>query len=419
MRRGHSLFSIALVVAASHVGCGDDTPGAPVARFPTELPPARPGVWSQYRLDAAHQGLSPPGTHLAADLVLAWRSGPYGIGDYSAPKSSPAVDDERVYVGVDDGQLVALDRRDGALVWRFQTRRHQVELETTSSLHLGIHGSPAVDSDQVYIGDYSGWLYAVDKRSGGLVWEIQLGGSIGASPVQLGDFLFIAVEYPPPDGKVFVIAASTGEVVWASPNLGHHAHASVSLDAASGLAFVGANNGVLFCFDYLHGRQRWSFQTGGPIKSTAAVVGDTVYVTSWDGKLYGLLSATGDERFQVATLVSSMSSPAVHEDRAYFANDDGVLYAVSRHDGTIVWTFATAGAIASSPTIIEESALLALGSRDQRVYLLDLSTGGLRQVLELAHPLSAVPVAVDDTLFLNDDAGTVYAFRSASADGSP
>jgi outer membrane protein assembly factor BamB len=114
-----------------------------------------------------------------------------------------------------------------------------------------------------------------------------------------------------------------------------------------------------------------------------------------------------------------MSSPAVHEDRAYFGNDDGVLYATSRHDGTVAWTFATAGAIASSPTLVQESSLLVLGSRDQRVYLLDLSTGGLRQTIALGHPLSAVPVAVDDTLFLNDDAGTVYAFRSASADGSP
>jgi outer membrane protein assembly factor BamB len=419
VRRGLASLSLAWLVAGSQIGCGDDTQGVPANLFPTEVPPARPGVWPQLRLDATHQGLSPPGTHLAADLVLAWQSGPYGIGSYSAPKSSPAVDDERVYVGVDDGQLVALDRRDGALVWRFATRRHQVELETAGTDHLGIHGSPAVDTDHVYIGDYSGWLYAVDKRAGDLVWEIQLGGSIGASPAQLGDFLFVAVEYPTPDGKVFVIAAATGEVVWASPNLGHHAHSSVSLDAASGLAFVGANNGVLFCFDYLRGRQRWSFQTGGPIKSTAAVVGDTVYVTSWDGRLYGLLGASGDERFQVATLAPSMSSPAVHEDRAYFGNDDGVLYATSRHDGTVAWTFATAGAIASSPTLVQESSLLVLGSRDQRVYLLDLSTGGLRQTIALGHPLSAIPVAVDDTLFLNDDAGTVYAFRSASADGNP
>jgi outer membrane protein assembly factor BamB len=415
VRRTLLSLSITLALAESNAACSDDAQGSRHWLFPAEVPPAPADTWPQYRLDANHQGLSPSGTGLLADLALFWQSGPHGIGTYSASKSSPAVDIDRVYVGVDDGQLLALDRRNGTVAWRFQSRRYQVERETTDSAHLGIHGSPAVDERNAYIGDYSGWLYAIDKLTGALVWEIQLGGSIGASPVLLGEFLFIAVEYPVPDGKVFVIRAQTGEVVWASASLGAHPHSSVSVDAASGLLFVGANNGVLFCFDYVRGRQQWSYPTGGAIKSTAAVVGDTVYFTSWDGKLYGILSATGEKRLELAATAASMSSPAVHEALVFFGSDDGVLRAVNHRDGSLAWAFPTLGPIVSSPTVIQDSALLAIGSRDRHLYLVDLATGGLRQAIELSNPITSVPVAVGDAVFVNDDAGTVYALRSVSA----
>ena len=37
----------------------------------------------------------------------------------------------------------------------------------------------------------------------------------------------------------------------------------------------------------------WAFKTGGPIASSATVVGGTVYVGSWDGYEYALDTATG------------------------------------------------------------------------------------------------------------------------------
>jgi outer membrane protein assembly factor BamB len=397
--------------------CGDIAPGSRGVPFPQAVPPVPAGTWPQYRLDASHQGCSPPGTGMGPDLALAWESGPYGVGNYSASKSSPAVDVDRVYVGVDDGQLLALDRRDGTVAWRFPTRRYEVERTSPSAVHLGIHGSPAIDDRRVYVGDYSGWLYAVDKATGELYWERQLGGSIGASPVLLGEFLFIAVEYPVPDGRVFVLRAETGESVWSSPNLGAHAHSSVSIAAGAGLLFVGDNSGMLSCFDYVRGRPRWFFPTGGAIKSTAAVAGDVVYVTSWDGQLYGIHVPTGEPQWAFAATAASMSSPAVQGGVVFFGAEDGVVYAVNQLDGSLAWAFPTRGAIASSPTVIQDSGLLAVGSRDRNLYLIDLATGGLRQAIELANPITSVPVAVGDTLFVNDDAGKVYAFRSIGAGG--
>ena len=405
------------LVLAGTAACGDDTQGAGDIAFPVSIAPVTEGIYPQFRLEPNHAGRSPPGTNLGATLSLAWQTEPFAIGNYSASKSSPAVDVDRVYVGVDDGQLIALDRRNGSVVWRFRSHRFEVELASTDSLHLGIHGSPALDDKNVYIGDYSGYLYAVDKLSGGLRWENRLGGSIGASPVLFGDFVFIAVEYPDPDGKVFMVRAETGEVLWSTPFLGHHPHSSVSIDAPRGLLFVGANNGTLFCFDFLERQLKWAYQTGAEIKSTAAVVGDTVYVTSWDTKLHEVLITSGQERLEYPTSGASMSSPSVYQDTVYFGSNDGLIYAVDTLDGHLKWAFQTGGPLMSSPTVMEDSGQLAIGSRDKHLYLLDLASGELRGSLELHSGVTSVPVAVGDSLFVNDDSGTVYSFRGAA--GTP
>ena len=405
-------IAILIGMLAAGPACGDDTGKFRDLTFPTSLPPVAEGTWPQYRLDPSHQGLAPPGTGLAADLALAWQSASFGIGNYSASKSSPAVDVDRIYVGVDDGELLALARADGAVLWRFRTHRYDAELVTTDAQHLGIHGSPAFDDGHVYVGDYSGYLYAVDKRDGSPVWENQLGGSIGSSPVVFGGVVFIAVEYPAPDGKVFLVRAATGEVLWSTPSLGQFPHSSVTIDAARGLLFVGANNGVLFCFDYVGRQLVWAYPTGGAIKSTAALAGDTVYVTSWDSKLHAVEIATGQVRLTYATSATSMSSPSVFADTAYFGSDDHLLYAVDIRDGHLVWAFQSEDAISSSPTVLEDAGLVAIGSRDRHLYLLDLATGELRQSLALGNAITSVPVAVRSSLFVDDDAGTVYAFAS-------
>jgi outer membrane protein assembly factor BamB len=78
-----------------------------------------PSLHSQYRLNPAHTGVSAKGASIGANLRLVWQSSAFGIGDYSASKSSPAVDADRLYIGVDDGRLLALDREDGSIVWVF------------------------------------------------------------------------------------------------------------------------------------------------------------------------------------------------------------------------------------------------------------------------------------------------------------
>ncbi len=376
------------------------------------LDPPLAGIFPQYRLEPTHRGISPPGSSVGPDMRLVWKSDPLAIGDYSASKSSPAVDEDSLFVGVDDGHLYALSRQDGSVLWRYKTHRYDVEQdkEPTDSRHHGIHGTPAFDDTSVYIGDYSGYLYSLAKDTGELIWEVKLGGSIGASPVLFEDHIFIAVEYPKPDGKIFIVQASDGAVVYSTPYLGNHPHSSVTLDTERGYMFVGANNGLFFCFDFVNREEVWRYTTGAEIKSTAAVVDETVYITSWDHKLHAIDIETGDSRFAFEAESSSMSSPSSDGGRVYFGADDGYLYALDAATGSRHWAFGTEGVVSSSPTIVRQANAVVVGSKDWSVYMLDMDDGELLWAAELDGRVSSVPVVVDNALFVNDDSGTVFCY---------
>jgi outer membrane protein assembly factor BamB len=391
--------------SAGSNACGDLVlvdPAPPVA-----------GIQAQYRLDPRHQGLAPPETQLESVPEVVWKRGPLGVGRYNASKSSPAVDRDLVYVGEDDGRLYALERATGTPRWTFATRQHFEELGRGDGLNTGIHGSPAFDDHRVYIGDYAGWLYAVDRSSGVLVWEQKLGGSIGSSPVLFGQVVWIAVEFPAPDGKVFALCAASGTPIYESSFLGFHPHGTVSLAPSQGRLVVGTGDGSCFGIDLGDGRAIWERRVGGAIKSTAAVTETTAYVTAWDGRLHAFDLETGEPHFVVPTGGPSMSSPAVYSERVCFGSHDTKVRCVDGSTGEVAWEAPTGGIVSSSPTVVPEAGLVLVGATDGQLYAFYLEDGTLAWQKPLDGPMTSVPVAVDRSVFVNDDTGTVWRFDSS------
>jgi len=393
--------------------------------FAADVAPAA-GAWAQYRLAATHTGQAPGGSRVGPELALTWKSAAYAIGDYSASKGSPTLVDDTVYVGFDDGILRALDAADGSLRWDFATRAAQAEVDRSDSANRGIHGTPAVAKGIVYIGAYDGWLYALDADDGSLVWEAQLGDSIGASPVLYQGGVFMAVELGDPEGKVDVLDAATGCTCYETPPLGDNPHSSVSIDPVRGRFFVGSNNGRVSAFDLDPFVPAWvaAMEAGGDgsqdgaVKSTVAVDGDTVYATSWDHSLHALDAETGQRRFDFQTGGKTMSSPSLWQGVAYLGSHDHVLYAVDADpDASYAddqarerWRFATGNWILSSPTVVPEAGVLLVGSNDDSLYMLDLADGHEVWSAGLDGHVSSVPTVVDGTVLVTDASGTVWRF---------
>ncbi len=421
------VFRLGLIVLLS-LGCAPaqphDTKRLATIDWFAETEADDPAIWGQYRREPSHSGTVAPGVRLGVDLALTYQSAPYAIGDYSASKSSPTVVGELVYVGVDDGRLLALDRQTGGLVWSFATHRAQVESDQaaddpTNTDHHGIHGTAALADGRVFIGDYSGWLYALDAFDGSLLWEVDLGGSIGASPVLWQGHIFMAVEFPDPDGQLFIVEQRTGAVVWQSERLGNHPHSSVSLDTERAMAFLGANNGRFFAWDLSTGENVWTARMGlgdsgdpGEIKSTAAVdsAHGSVWVTSWDKALHGYDVETGAELLSYFTEGRIMSSPSFSETTLYVGSQDRKVHAVDRESGLAIWTRDLGGSINGSPTLLPEEGNLVVGSSTGTIQILSMETGEELWDYGLGSVMSGVPTVLDGQLYAFGADGITWRF---------
>ena len=122
---------------------------------------------------AVYDGIGYSGNY--ANEVLAFDPGDRGelwvYSDRQFPFfSSPAVNEEFVFIGSRDKRLHAIDRESGSAAWAFRTSGR-------------VDGSPLAFSDAVVFGSTDGWLYAVRQSDGQELWKMELGESLLASPI--------------------------------------------------------------------------------------------------------------------------------------------------------------------------------------------------------------------------------------------
>ena len=133
----------------------------------------------------------------------------------------------------------------------------------------------------------------------------------------------------------------------------------------------------------------WSFETGDAIESTAAIVGDTVYIPSMDGYLYALNIKDGSQIWKYHTDAEIKSSPTVHEGEVWFGDEDGILHVVNAKDGKALRKFEAEGALVSSPNFLGDTVFF--GGYDNILYALSKKDLKLLWKLETDGYIHATP----------------------------
>ena len=355
---------------------------------------------AQYRYDERRQGIAPDEYQPKVKAQIVKHIFPLNVDIHGASKSSPTIDDTGVYIGSDTGWFWKMNH-DGEVLWRFYV---------PGSLN-GIHGSAAVDDKKVYIGTYNGFMYALDKENGDLVWANPVAQYVGASPLIAGGALYIAGETSHPDGIVTKLDCNTGKTIWVSEWLGGHSHSSPSFDKVTNSILVGANSGRFFVLDAETGATRWDKQLGGQIKGTPMVWDGTVYFGSWDKHYHAYYIKSGEERwsqFMGGRIQTSLS--LIPEKEIGITNTKvGEIIGISLKDGEILWRLKHGdgnhqfSALITKDPKRENEYLAWSRCKEYQICVLDGVTGKLQNNIDLPGSFTSVPYAYKDKIYISLD----------------
>jgi outer membrane protein assembly factor BamB len=180
-----------------------------------------------------------------------------------------------------------------------------------------VKGGVAISGNRLYVGDYSGHLYALNATTGKILWEAHVQPRFGST----GNF-------------------------YATPTL------------AYGRVYIGSTDGKMYSFGASSGKLRWSQSTGGYVYSSAAVWHSRVYVGSYSHTFFCLDAATGAVIWQFRADGPISGSPTILAGRVYFATLKGTTYALDATGGARSWTFPDGK---YSPVVADASRLYLVG----------------------------------------------------------
>jgi outer membrane protein assembly factor BamB len=268
----------------------------------------------------------------AADGRKAW-----SYTSHRCVAASPAVDDHLVFESFLNGppcnrtpssslmgEVIAFHAESGRVAWHRQVGPSE--------------SSPLVTGGKVYLGDWSGKVYAFAERTGKLLWSATLHGQVKGGLSASGRRLFVG-DY---SGHVYALDAGTGRIVWqasAQPRFGSTGTFYATPAVAYGRVYIGSTDGKMYSFGAASGDLRWSQSTGGYVYSSAAVWRDRVFAGSYSHRFTCFDAATGNVKWQFTADGPISGSATVIAGRVYFATLAGTTYALDARTGAKLWTF--------------------------------------------------------------------------------
>jgi outer membrane protein assembly factor BamB len=123
-------------------------------------------------------------------------------------QASPAVEGDIVVAAYSSGELYALQAQNGRALWSENLASGR-SLDAMTAM-ADIHGRPVIDRGRVFAVSHSGRTMSIDLRTGGHVWDMDIGGS--HEPWSVGDFVFLVVN----DNTIVCLMRNEGKVRWAA-----------------------------------------------------------------------------------------------------------------------------------------------------------------------------------------------------------
>jgi len=322
---------------------------------------------------------------------------------------TPAFDNERVYLPLAGGTIVALKAKDGQLYWR-------------AEMGGELSASPVADENAIYVASEivvqsnesrpsSGTLRALGREGGVTQWMSPLVRPLRGALTVADGKLFAGGS----DGRVYAFDKRTGGVLWSIPYALQFNSQPV---VKEGRVFLGSEDGTLLALDEATGRLIWRYRTKGAVHGPVAVADNSVFFGSGDGYVYALSSDKGRMRWRKRT-GAGVEAVVLAGDGLLAASLDNFAYHLTLK-GSMLWKKQLPGRIAAQPLTVEGAALFTPLSSSEGV-VLGLKDGKQVNSLPTGDELtsSASPILVGDAVILTTEHGLLAFARPSDSASKP
>jgi outer membrane protein assembly factor BamB len=246
-------------------------------------------------------------------------------------KLQPVIAGDLIYAASADGEVVAINRSNGRDLW-------------DTEIEQGLSGGVGYYDGNLFVGTGDGEVLRLDASDGRVIWSARVTGEVLAPPQADGEFV-VAQSY---DGKLAGFDFATGEHRWTFdsnvPVLTIRGTATPIL--RDGVAYAGFANGRVLAFDAETGAVLWEARVAiaqgrseieriVDVDGAMALVGNELYVASYQGRIAALDASTGRKIWQ--RNLSSFSGVSQGFGNVYVADDDGTVTAYLRNGQGVRW----------------------------------------------------------------------------------
>ena len=320
------------------------SPVAPPVASPEATPAASPVPatvpleWPSYGQDLTGDKAIPDGI-VTSQNVTALES--LWTVDVSGPISStPVISGGVAYVGSYDGTLYAIEIRSGNVIWSYGTGA-AVE-EPNLQIPLGVTGSAHVADGLVFVGDAAATVHAIDPSTGQAIWTKQVDdqehASIWSSPVVWNGMVFVGVASVAKQvgfrGSVVALDIQTGDQVWKTFMVpdgsdGAGVFAVPAIDEQRGMLYVGTQNAY----------SESDAPYGDPISIVAlnAASGEIAWVFNAPPNKERQPAPTEDVGFSASPNLFTATIDGTERDLVGEGQKSGVFWVLDRDTGEVVW----------------------------------------------------------------------------------